>query len=381
MDTRKLFGTGFLASIAGIELTNIIIFSRLGYEYGLYSFLLIIVATLPLPYLQQVVVLPTVLCRRDMHRELESMNNLVYSIYLYSIYSASILTLVVNTIGLAVIYSFIMGSKWMYYSLLLVAIIWAISINKLFELKAMKILTVFSIILAMVYILLLFINTPTLVNTPIHVRHNVSAIDMLALWGAIAAPYSIYMQVIDSESTIEDRFRDVYTGAVVNVLIGVAIASTSILYNYTCSSYSIGYVIKPFESMGLVPLILYLVGLTSSVVLASLSIEYVVSDIMARRIPPRTRARGVLNYLLLALVVVTVSYCGIIASTIDFIVDLMVYCSAIIGLLFTITILCITVYYMSRYNVDSLYKRNIIPLTILSGVTLYISVASIAEIL
>ncbi len=375
---KKFFGIGFIASIAGIELTNIIVFSRLGLLYGVYSFILIVLAILPLIYLQQVVSIPYIMSKNDLHNGLVVLSKKLHSIYLYSIYFASILTIVVNIIGLSMVYSYVLGSKWIYYSILFIVIVWAISINKLFELKTIRVLTILSITLVVVYIILLINNLPYIMSSSLEYK-SISFIDMLALWGAVAAPYSLYMQVIETNNSSSD-LRDIYVGGLFNIVIGIAIASTPYAVN-SLNNYSLEHVIGPFRVMGFLSITSYMIGLTSSVLLASLSIEYVVSDILSlsNRLY-RYSVRGLLNYLLLSLIVVTIACYSILGfGDTSLLVDLIVYGSAIIGLLFTITLTTITIFYISNYRKAYFYRANTLFLVPVNIITLYIAVVSVLE--
>ena len=97
---RRILGHGFLAAISGIEITNIVVFTKLGAVYGVLGFLLTVIFVLPIAYLQQLIIIPRKIYGRSLLDELQLTSQRNYKLYLYTIYLSSILTLIINIIGI-----------------------------------------------------------------------------------------------------------------------------------------------------------------------------------------------------------------------------------------------------------------------------------------
>lgn len=376
----KAFGTGFIAAVSGIEITNIAVFSHLGINYGVFSFLLIVLAIIPLTYLQQIVLLPSRILRINLHMGLRNYSFLLYRVYVYSIYLASMLTLIVNIIGISIIYQGITNIKWIYYMILFTAVIWSIVNNRVNTRKFMKILTITASLLC-VYIVITINNLARMnYSLALEIPSKISFIEILALWGAIAAPYSLYLQVIEEESASEN-YTDIYLGAFFNIVIGVSIASTAYTTIKTSDLGETTLILNPFMKIDGFLSILYIIGVTSSVLLASLTIEYVATRIINRHYEYSDRGSTLLNHLLAAAIVVTLFYS--IATKIYHIsyISIVLVLSALIGVLFTTSIITLTIYFLSISKRKKVFMVNGFFLTLISILLIFVSIIAVKELI
>ncbi len=376
----KAFGTGFIAAVSGIEITNIAVFSHLGINYGVFSFLLIVLAIIPLTYLQQIVLLPSRILRINLHMGLRNYSFLLYRVYVYSIYLASMLTLIVNIIGISIIYQGITNIKWIYYMILFTAVIWSIVNNRVNTRKFMKILTITASLLC-VYIVITINNLARMnYSLALEIPSKISFIEILALWGAIAAPYSLYLQVIEEESASEN-YTDIYLGAFFNTVIGVSIASTAYTTIKTSDLGETTLILNPFMKIDGFLSILYIIGVTSSVLLASLTIEYVATRIINRHYEYSGRGSTLLNHLLAAAIVVTLFYS--IATKIYHIsyINIVLVLSALIGVLFTTSIITLTIYFLSISKRKKVFMVNGFFLTLISILLIFVSIIAVKELI
>jgi len=376
-DLKKLFGHGFLASVAGIEITNIIVFTKLGAVYGVPGFVLTMIFLLPVAYLQQLIVLPRKLYGYSLIDDMRATSQFSYKVYLYTIYVASILTFMVNIIGLSVILSIVIGSKWIYYGLLIIALIWIL--DTVWKSKGVeKIFLILSMVL-MIYIVLFFIELPVMGSVNIlELDKPISCIDLLALWGAAAAPYSLIIQDLGDED-----YASIYIGTMSSMFIGLSISFVAYTIIYPVDEFSIIHTLEPFYNMGSLIVPVYTLGLFSSIVLALMSIILTLR-IIYRKLYLRTifLANNFIEYLLLAIMVSTVPL-AILFGVDDILLytELIIYGSMVIGFLFSLTVLALFIYYLrkSLRNKESILIFNTVFLGILTIVSLLLSIDAFIE--
>ncbi len=376
-DLKKLFGHGFLASVAGIEITNIIVFTKLGAVYGVPGFVLTMIFLLPVAYLQQLIVLPRKLYGYSLIDDMRATSQFSYKVYLYTIYVASILTFMVNIIGLSVILSIVIGSKWIYYGLLIIALIWIL--DTVWKSKGVeKIFLILSMVL-MIYIVLFFIELPVMGSVNIlELDKPISCIDLLALWGAAAAPYSLIIQDLGDED-----YASIYIGTISSMFIGLSISFVAYTIIYPVDEFSIIHTLEPFYNMGSLIVPVYTLGLFSSIVLALMSIILTLR-IIYRKLYLRTifLANNFIEYLLLAIMVSTVPL-AILFGVDDILLytELIIYGSMVIGFLFSLTVLALFIYYLrkSLRNKESILIFNTVFLGILTIVSLLLSIDAFIE--
>ncbi len=373
---KRVLGHGFLAAIAGIEITNIVIFTKLGAVYGVLGFLLTIIFVLPIAYLQQVVIIPRKIYGRSLLDELYLTSQRNYKLYLYTIYLSSILTLIINIIGISIIFSIIIGSKWIYYGLLFIVLIWIL--DGMWKSKNIdKFFLILSMVL-MIYIVLFIFELPILGRIDVEgLGEKLSYIDLLALWGAAAAPYSLIIQDLGSEDYIS-----IYAGALSSIFIGISIAFVAYASMYPISRFNILHTLIPFYRFSGSIIHIYALGVFGSVVLASISIVLTLKIIIRRLRVKTISDTDLVEHLLLALIVSTIPL--IIFFKVN---DLMLYTEAIIygsmmiGLIFSITILSLFMYYLYRSlnNRHPILIFNTVFLGILATISIILSINAIIE--
>lgn len=373
---RRVWGHGFLAAIAGIEITNIVVFTKLGAVYGVLGFLLTIIFVLPIAYLQQLVIIPRKIYGRSLLDELYLTSQRNYKLYLYTIYLSSILTLIINIIGISIIFSIIIGSKWIYYGLLFIVLIWILD-NMWKSKKIDKFFLILSMVL-MIYIVLFIFELPILKTISIEgLGEKLSYIDLLALWGAAAAPYSLIIQDLGDED-----YTSIYAGALSSIFIGISIAFVAYASMYPLSRFNIVHTLIPFYRFSGYIVPIYALGVFGSVVLASISIVLTLKIIFRRLRAKIMSDTDLIEHLLLALIISTIPL--IIFFKVN---DLMLYTEALIygsmmiGFIFSITILSLFMYYLYRSLNDRqpILIFNTIFLGILTMISIILSVNAIIE--
>ncbi len=337
-----------------------------------------VIFLLPIAYLQQTILLPQMTFGTRFSTLLLRENRKLYLWYVYTIYLASILTLIINIIGISFILSIVYGSKWIYYALLLTTLLWTIDEARLKSLT--KIFTALALALA-IYIALFVVELPLVVSRIKLVTYTIDFIDLMALWGAAAAPYSLLLQELE-----EDSYESIYIGTIFSILIGISISFVAYTTLYPCREFTIASTLEPFSRLGEVVKQLYLLGLLGSVVVSSLSILYTLK--IALRLGGRVGGKGVqlsvVDYTMIALVASTIPIAILFGATNTILyTKIILYGSMFIGFLFSLTLVSITILYLriARKTGLSIYYVNTFFLSILTTVTLYLSASAFYELL
>ena len=375
----KYIGPGFIATLAGLEITNVVIFTKIGAVYGITGFIIATLMVLPLTYLQQVIQLPIITTGNSIFLYLRRKKPRLWLFTLTTIYIASIITLLVNIIGLAIILSILIGGSWAYYSMLITTVIWAIYSNSDIKGKVNTVLSLLSIFL-IIYVALFIIHLPTILSRPI-VLEKIGFFDILALWGAAASPYSLLMI---GES--REDLKGIYVGSVALALIGIAIASVGYIYLYPSPYFTIGDSIKPLYSLGVIPTIIYIIGISSSVLLAGLAIlstcKSMLIKILITRKPPKlaSSVENTIAHLVIANIIVTIVFARIMGTTnYRLYTNIILVGTATIGLLFTLSLIGITYFYRSHREGGILFKFNTIYLYVITIISLILSFLGMIE--
>ncbi len=359
----RVLGRGFVATLAGLEITNIIVYSRLGALYGAYGFIMVAAASIPVAYLQEIIVLPG----RSLFTYMAG-NRRVYAATLISIYLASLITLLVNVIGLSALLSHIYGVSWLPLSIILLATTWAIALSghrRLLE-KALTGLALGLGVYVAAYIAETGIRGFTLAGKP------PGYYDTLLLWGAAAAPYSLVMQGDERG----EGFTDVYAGLFSTIAVGVAVAGLSASLLYPSPDPGLLVVVKPFTMLHPVAMMLFLAGLVASVVLASVSI-YVAGDEVLRRLGVPGAGHALLN-ISIAAVFATASYSLLTGDTgMELYTTIVLHGTAAIGVLMAPVLAGLT-YVLLRHNIGGwINKAYMAAMTLF---TAYLSVMAVLEL-
>lgn len=364
----RVLGRGFVAALAGLEITNIVVYTRLGSLYGVYGLALVAAAAIPAAYLQEITVLPGQSIFGYMRRR-----GPVYWVAASSIYLASMATLLVNIIGFSVLLSTAYNLSWLPLALIMAAAAWGVESSG-HRVVLERVLTALSLGLG-VYVAA-FIVEAVYTGLPVSGRPP-SYYDMLLLWGAAAAPYSLYMQGDERG----EGFADIYAGLFSSILIGVSVAGLAALKTYPGGGEGLFSMVEPLRSLHPLSMLLFDAGLAASVVLASVSILAVSSTIMVGDTGIRGAGRGshsLFNVVAASLFIVAAASAVYGGSVYVFFDNLVLYGTAAIGLLMTPILFSMT-YIVYREGVGGWVNR--VYLGAMACFSLYVSVLGVLEIL
>ncbi len=206
---RKI-GYGYVATISGIEATNIGLYLVMGSSYGLMGLLLIPILFLSVAYLQEVV---TYMRGFD---DTPYEKSVVGLAYYTMVILGSVFVLLANTITLSLVVRNILGIPATVFALFYLVAMYAFTINKRIMENLLRVFIVGSIALtvypaAAIY-LVISGGTPQLT-----VGNFPSFYVLVALFGALSSPYSLVLQ--EESNTL----FDLGVGYVYGVILGVSI--------------------------------------------------------------------------------------------------------------------------------------------------------------
>ncbi len=375
----KTLGPGFIAALSGFEITNIVVFMRLGAVYGFSGFIIAALMILPLTYLQQVILLAINMPNENILVFLKK-HRLLSLVFCYTISSAGLFTAYANLIGISIILSIIYGSYWIHYAILFIAIIWLVLSKTTLTSRILKILSFASLFL-LVYVALFILNASKLIKKPLAFE-PIGYFDLLALWGASAAPYSIIIQMVDKES----NYESIYAGALTTTIISISVASIGFIYLYPANTFIVADSLKPIFLFGRLTLIVYSIGLCSVVFLTLTSI-YTASRIMTEEIScaKTIRMDAIFNYMLLLGVFLTfiIEHLTLVREEEVLYTSLIISSSAIIGVLFTGPLIVITLFYTISWLKcrENIYLVNMIYLLVLTIFSTIIGVMGLIDLI
>ncbi len=374
MKTKNIIGAGFLASISGIEITNIVSYMVFGRETGVLSVLFISIMFLAVIYIQQSITLPRILLGKRFSTLLRIFSNKIYTMYKATIYVSSNLLLLVNILVISYILTSTIGGSIITYVIFVSILSFTISnSSKAYSLE--KILLILSLTLLLYMVALIYEITAPVMNSIVRTRDQYGGEFPLyfllsALWGSIASPYSL---IIQEDS---DNLDDLWYGFLFGVFI-----STSIAYYAYFSGLGFRGISDLFKLPfypGLSSKIL-VAGIFASVLLASSSILTVNTALTSsyRRIITRRYYSSLsMVYLLIAGTILLAPIYGFREYLGSLLIDLVLYVSSIVGILFSITIIMIgLMYYMLYKNThNNVFLLNTIILSIIFMITVIISI-------
>jgi hypothetical protein len=374
MRTKNIIGAGFLASISGIEITNIVSYMVFGRETGVLSILFISIMFLATIYIQQAITLPRVLLGKRFSILFSNFSNRIHIIYKVIVYVSSNLLLLVNILVISYILAKTIGGSVIAYIIFILVLSFTIAgSNKASSLE--KILIILSLTLLLYMIALVYEITNPVTNNMVEARNQYDGKFSLyfllsALWGSIASPYSL---IIQEDS---DTFSDLWYGFLFGVFI-----STSIAYY----AYFSGLSFKGINDLLRLPFYpdlsskILVAGIFASVLLASSSILTVNTALISgyKRIIAR-RYYGTLNivYLLIAGTILLAPIYYFEKYLESLLVNIVLYVSSIVGILFSTTIIMIgfTHYMLYKDTHNKVFRLNTVILTIISVITMIIGV-------
>lgn len=376
--SKNIWGPGLIAAISGIELTNIVLYMFFGTLYGFYSVIFISVMFLATIYIQQTITLLYVSLGKRLSSLIRSLSKALFNLYRILIYISSNLILLVNILILTYIYYLMLGGSWVPYIIVFITIIFSLANTYKFK-SIEKILSILSILLltylvALIYLVINKESTNIIDASIIGARYSHYAL-IAALWGSIASPYSLIIQE-DAKST-----NDLLPAYIFGVLIGTSIAYYSYLSGINPSD------IRMLIYLPLNPILsskILLIGITATVILASISILLTSSAITmnsSRVLVSRYKFSLSFTLVFIASIILLAPFLGTLPEIERILVDITIYASDIVGLLFSLSILILSFvfYYLYRSSGDKLYKLNTLVLSIIAVISLIISFKAIID--
>lgn len=372
MQIAKRIGIGFVATLAGFEIKNIVIYMKLGSQYGLTGLILLILMILLTTYLRQ-----TILMVNNSTKEgligLIRRNNVSAHLFYYSIIITDIFALYASLIGVSVILTLTYRAHWLYYSLTLLSLVWLITVKpKTITHKVLQVLSYFSLLL-LIYIVLFTANINTIFREPklgVHVEY----FDLLALWGALATPYTIVLKSINEKND----YLSIYVGCLSSILMGLAVVSIGTAYLYPVREFTISGFLKPILLLGESFLGVYVFGLAVIAFMTTTSILVSIRFLNKELFRKSEEHTAVKFYLIIVGLLLTYMIECFISKTIRqerLYITIIVSSSAMIGVFFTATLIVIAwvCYMLYKMYKARIYLVNMIYLTLM---TLFSSILS-----
>ncbi|MCD6300658.1 MAG: hypothetical protein J7L82_01145 [Staphylothermus sp.] len=361
MNPLKNLRAGFIATISGIEITNILLYALFGYYYGLTSVFYIGVMFLASIFVQQVLALAQYVTRSKTIDLLKTKSKKLYYLYTISLYSASNILLLANLLFISMLYEKLLGGSWIAYSILILILVFSITSSKINKTRVEKILIYLSFLLLiypLVFIIdivdysILHTHMPLSINS---VKEGFSSYILLsALWGAMASPYSMVIQ--EDSSNINELWYGFLFGTIIGFSISLHFYINQIPVNGISSLLNLPY--SAITSK------LIIIGLTSTVVLALMSIFVSNSALLSwdRKV---LKSRYFVSIVLLLVIVSTII---LVSSPIMFgvydvetlLIELIVYSSSLVGLLVSISLFPITLLCINMYQEELVFRKSIL---------------------
>ncbi len=361
MSIPRNLRAGFIATISGIEITNILLYAIFGYYYGLMSIFYIAVMFLASIFIQQVLALSQYITKAKTIDLLRNKSKKLYYLYTIPLYSASNILLLANLLFISILYEKLLGGSWIAYSLIILILSFSIISNRINKTRAEKIL-VYSSLLLLVYLLAFIIDIIEYGVSQIHMplsnknmEEQFSSFVLLsALWGAMASPYSMIIQEDSS------NINELWYGFLFGTLIGFSISLHFYINNIPVDS--IGSLLNlPYSA---ITSKLIIIGLTSTVILALMSI-FVSNSALLSWDKSVLKPRYFVSITLLLLVITSIV---LISSPIilgvynveTLLIKLIVYSSSIVGLLVSISLFPIIFLYINMYREKQILRTSIL---------------------
>ena len=282
---RKFFGIlgpGLISAVSGLEITNIGTFSYVGAAYGYKLLWIIVFASSIMALLQQLAVHVSVYTREGLVSEIKKIvgkNTTLILIVLLIL--ANIVTVEINLIGVSFTIQQLLSVPWTLSLISISLIVLAVSLQKEYRYLE-RILTIMSLVLSVyIVVMILYImekpeelsRIVLSITVPPNVRFKELFMDILAIFGAAAAPYALIFQsssVIMKGMKFEEvpeEFLDIFTGLIFATFASISIAVVAAAYAPPNAS-SIYDIILALRTLGYFAPILFTIGVIASSVLA-----------------------------------------------------------------------------------------------------------------
>ncbi len=288
MKPLRRLGIGYIATISGIEFTNIALYFVIGSYYGLLGIILIAILMLPIIYLQEFITYLSIKKKSNMYSLMKNYAHRVVPIYYMSIYISSSLIAFINLYVLSIIYSNIFGGSWLGYILLLIISLYLIETRNSYVSRFEKTLVYLSVFLTLYLVSAARIIIIKGFSIPLMGSRELTPYVLIALFGALASPYSLVLQEDSRDSS------DLLLGYLYGVLIGSSIAITGYFMYSSSGGFSILSLLRIMNN-DMLTMYLIIAGLSATVFLATLSVMRV-NDVIFRRLS-LSRNHGVHGYM------------------------------------------------------------------------------------
>ncbi len=382
MSIPRNLRAGFIATISGIEITNILLYAIFGYYYGLMSIFYIAVMFLASIFIQQVLALSQFITEAKTIDLLRNKSKKLFYLYTIPLYSASNILLLANLLFISILYEKLFGGSWIAYALIILILSFSITSNRINKSRAEKIL-VYSSLLLLIYLLTFIIDIieygVAQIHTPLSNRGTEeqfsSFVLLSALWGAMASPYSMIIQEDSS------NINELWYGFLFGTLIGFSISFHFYINNIPVNSIE-SLLKMPYSA---ITSKLIIIGLTSTVILALMSIFMSNSALLSwdkNVLKPRYFVSITLLLLIIAAIVLISSPIILGVYNIEtLLIQLIVYSSSIVGLFISISLFPIILLYIDMYREKQMFRTSILlntsVLMIVFILTLSISIISL----
>ncbi len=335
----KNLGPGFIAVLSGIELTNVFMYMLFGRLYGLIGVLLVTISIIPMIFVQEAITVPKILYGTTPSSYLLTHRRKTGVFYLVTIYFGSLLVLFVNAIIISVLLSNLFGGSWLPYLLLVVLVASLIPGNSRIGRSIEKILaglSLFLLIYFVAFIISLFhgsVDRMLSYSTP-------SLLMIIALWGAASSPYSMLVQEDD------DDLGDLRLSLLVSIIISFSISGIASIANIQTNIIgALALASQDYYSY------LVIIGLISTTILAMSTIFVTVGRIISGSIKVlKTRVSEISQVFYSVVAFIFILSCVIAYVGHSALEELVIFGSAFIGIISTIAMYPLLIYYYDIYT-------------------------------
>lgn len=276
-----LIGPGFISACSGLEITNIGVFTYVGSVYGYRLFWSILISATMLAFLQQLASIVAV--------ELGGFRGVrdikYYPLFVAGLLLANIATLTANIVGVSIILSSLLHVNWVYVAVLVSTIVYSLSISARSYSEVNKILTSLTLLLGSYIVLTLIyvyehpstlydIVTQSFSITLVNGRNM--GIDIIAVFGAAAAPYALVLEMITltGKRALKEEFASIGLGLVFTSLASISIGLLAAVTLHPRGIIARGPedLIEVLGMLGVFAKPLFVLGVTASSILAIMAI-------------------------------------------------------------------------------------------------------------
>ena len=278
-------GPGLISAVAGLEITNIGVFTYVGSRYGLAILWAIILSMMVTAFIQQLAAEIGAESRRGLIVEVRERFGLKLLLpFILFLYISNMVTVSLNIAGASMALEALTDIKWPLWALWIVSISMIISSLKSYRgvervLTALAATLVVYVILAIYYIIQephLILNVIYGAIIPDSTFSKDFMIDLLSIFGAAAAAYSLIFQaagVVYEKIGIKElpeEFMDIMVGVVFTTLASISITIVSALHlaSQGIVVLTVHEAVMALDAIGQYNTLLFTIGSVSAALLA-----------------------------------------------------------------------------------------------------------------